>query len=786
MNPPIETASSKPSDDRIVMAGIVGALRCFAITICLLLSNSAKGAAGDITGIEIETNGWVAKVYIEAFAGTNHGRFFNGFATNNALTASNGFRIDLVSMGFDSTGTATTYSRSVYGTKLLRLVTPNEALASVFTNGTAGCMYRVALNDYIYDLDSNVVATITSAAFVNTNNAAQCVGASGIPVTNSSAQVHSKAIARYTWPGWNRETNSTMRLRMVGFHSSAQWGRPLVCVKFIVTDESGDAVTNIQTQMQIDRSLPDIFPTGEYIADIPLASFTQGDNLRCDFIAYPWIGDSASVMDTTLNEYVWPTAKPASITNLCDKNNAYSDWIAVVGAAGAAPRVTNVAPALVNSAHYFGTIAAANDQLAASNTTSYSHSDSGGTYIYVRTGVSNFAGATVGSNVVPRAWVTVLNYPGDSVSLTNDVGTDGLNGRVSIKGIRLAFPGTTIPFSGATSQKLWLNQCTIDSPGAGPFQGTEMWATHCTVTNLVQGFRASTLINNEWWNVRGCNLDGFNKTLLVQLCMGNYHPNTNGPDYRVVFDLVGQGAAHDLQICYNNYFGGMSVGGGSEGFCVGNRAFVISNGLAVVQNVIERTGAAAAPCAQIASIGSMASTNILDWGTLYEGERIADFGSSGSETTAVSRDKWSHKGSVKALTGVKKDSNTPTDVDRIDNWTVMNQVGGVGNVFVECRVNAAVGAFPPEFAGMNCNHPGILSTTSTNVINYMRHTDRKAYDGSGVAAAGGGNYRLLSDSPGFLLKCDWILPFDMDGVYRGQIDPPGPYASGNVKKGAFF
>lgn len=755
------------------------------LAILLLCAPRAFGAAGDITGIEVETNGWVVRVWVAGpHAGTNDGRFFNGFATNNALTASNGFRIDLVSMGFTDTGAATTYSRSVYGTKLLRLVTPNQAIASVFTNDTVGCMYRVALSDYIYDLDSNTVAAITSAAFVNTNNAAQCIGASGITVTNSSAQVHAKAIARYTWPGWNRETNSTMRLRMVGFHSSARWGRPLVCVKFIVTDESGDAVTNIQTQMQIDWSLPDIFPTGEYIADIPLAGFTQGDNLRCDFIAYPWIGDSASVMDTTLNEFAWPTSKPASITNLCDKNNAWGNHIGVVSlAVGAAPRVTNVPPAQVDPAHYFGSTAAANDQLAATNAQLNGHTTAGGSYIYVRTGVTNFSGATVASNVIPRCWVTVKNYPGDSVSITNESGTADLSDRVKIEGIRLAVIGTRIPFSGC--QKLWLNQCTIDSPGAGPFQATEMWATHCEVTNLVQGFRASTLINNEWFNVRGCNLDGFNKTLLVQLCMGNYHPNTNGPDYRVVFDLVGQGAAHDFQICYNNYFGGMAVGGGSEGCDVGNRAFVISNGLAMVQNVIERTGAAAAPCAQIGSIGALASTNILDWGTIYVGERIADLGSSGSETTAVSRDKWSHKGSVKDLTGVKKDYNTPTDVDRIDNWTVMNQVAGAGNMFVECRVNAAVGTFPPEFIGLNSNHPGILST-STNTVNYPRFTDRKAYDGGGVATAGGGDYRLLSHAPGFLLKCDWLLPFDLAGRYRSAIDPPGPYVAGNVKKGAFF
>lgn len=348
----------------------------------------------------------------------------------------------------------------------------------------------------------------------------------------------------------------------------------------------------------------------------------------------------------------------------------------------------------------------------------------------------------------------------------------------------------------SSCQKLWLDKCKINSASLGPFQATEMWATHCAVTNLRQGFRASTITDNQWFNVRGCNLEGFTNTILVQLTMGNYHPNTNifsaGVDgYRVVFDISGQGAAHDFQICYNNYFGGIVQASGA-GFDVGTQAFVVSNGLAVVQNVIESCGAAAASVAQIASAQTRNSTNVIFWNNIVLGERIADVGSSGSENQSVYREKWSLKNNIMDLSGIKKDFNTTTSILRIDNWDLMNMVDCSGNIFVECRVNAAAGTFPPEFSGLNSNHPGggtplgAGSSAFTNVVNYPRFVDRKAYDGAGTIAAGGGKYRHFSDAPGFQLETDWLIAFDQEGFNRSAIDPPGTHSSGHVKKGGFF
>jgi hypothetical protein len=72
-----------------------------------------------------------------------------------------------------------------------------------------------------------------------------------------------------------------------------------------------------------------------------------------------------------------------------------------------------------------------------------------------------------------------------------------------------------------------------------------------------------------------------------------------------------------------------------------------------------------------------------------------------------------------------------------------------------------------------------------NRVGFYRFTDYRAYDGATVGS-GVGNYRILSDSPGFKVQQDYLILFDLDGFPRSQIDPPGAYSSGNVKKGAFF
>lgn len=760
-------------------------MKLLITSLLLLMTVSAKAVFTNTVGLEVETNGWILRATIGGDAagsiGTN-GNFFGGFATNNSLTSTTALALTVTSMGYTN-GAAIQVQRTVYGTKIIRSPFPMQNTNDIQFQDTGGTnvVFRISLSDFIFQKDSNIVATALGGWLSGTNgNFTNVAAITARAVTNSSVQAYPKAIAKWSWPGWNREIGSTMKLRAVGFSWSASVqtnGQPLDCMRFIGTDESGDAVTNTVTTMTLDAPGQDIFPTGEYVGILSQSAWASLDAIRCDFQAFPRIGDSDAVLDTTLNLYAPPL--PASITNLCDRLNVYTDKIAVVGTAGASPAATNVAPALVSTANYFGSIAAANDSLSVSNLNAHAHGDSGGGLIYIKTGITNFAGATVSSNRVPKAWVTVLPFPGDTnIYLNGDTGTDDLNDLVKVQNIRLQFASTTIPFS--SMKRLWLDQCTIASSGSGPFQAGEMWTTHCVVTQLTQGFRASSIVNNQFFALRGCNLDGFDNQLNAPLVIGCYHPTLYGRNYKVTSDVSsGQGSSPEFGIWYNNYFGGFASDGAASVVNLGDN-IGIGAGMAIIQNVFE-VATNADSSFNICSRNTLQFTNILLWHNVWVGKRIAGVGYNDSGAAPAYRYQWEGLNSIYDNTGFKSDEHTTGDGARIGNWPVMWQVGWAGNMYVESDTTGAdaPGSFNPIFNGLNSYHP---VGSGTNETFFPRYIDRRSQGGAYSTPPSGGNYRLRRNSPALLQTVPYVMSFDQGGTPRNSGNNfPGAYVFGHVQ-----
>lgn len=738
----------------------------------LLAPATLFGAAGDITAVNVEANGWVLNA---TFEGPTNGTFAFGFGTNNSISGSEKVILTVTSPGFDSTGMSNAVTRTVYGTKQLRLPYPQNTVNDVITNDSAGtCEIRVALSDFIYSGDTATFSILSG--LYGGNNAA-----SGTATINST-RTYPKAVANWTWPGWNRETGATMRLRAVGFHQSADNGQPLACMKFIVSQTNGVSVTNTVASMTVDRTLSDAIPTAEYLSDFILSVFTNytsgGDDglLRCNFEAYPRIGDSTAVLATTDSSTFTPLA--ATLTNLCDRLGTYSTFIAVVdpAATDANGAATNCAPENVNSGHYFLSIGHAAVHLQGSNNAFCGHNDAGGGIIYVRSGITNYTGATA-TTTTPAAWLLIQPYPGDTVSNLTTSLTAGYASHLT-KLYQMKVGGSGNLFY--TGSGLWLDQCTIESTASLLFRSALLHLTDCNIPTLSQGIKYSTglmpslIRGNSFGNL----LDDCSP---VQTWIANVMTSNDlcvlAVDMNAMTTPVPQGV-----IIYNNRFN-FHIASGSH--LLGHGYYDVDyRGVAIVQNLFESsTNNTSSLCAY--GMANKTITNMLWWHNVFTGQRT-DLCYNWSTATNAVRTQVQLLNNLMDDYNLKTDSTSTADTDCTNNWEQVWAVSWQGNLFAEVT-NAA--AAPKDFLNTIAGGFAGLETIENTVISsvfYPRYIDRQSYDGATGNWPGNGNYRVHSDAPQQLLRTRWVLPYDLEGNARGRLDPPGAYSSASPRKGGGF
>lgn len=734
----------------------------YLLSIFLALAPLWAMGAVTIKQANVESSGWVLNVTM----GSNdtNGGFNFGFGTNNS--GASAIVLSVTSPGYDDTGATNTITRTIYGTKQLRLSYPNQSLNDCTASG-ADVIIRMALSQCTFSGDSSI--TMTSASNWYSNNVP---ATNAMTVVNNSTAAYPKCIANWTYPGWQLVGNP-MRLRMVGFHQSAVNGRPLACVQFIVQDTHANKTTNTVTSMTIDRTLPDAVPTGEYIADVSTTVFTNLDLLRCDFIAFPRIGDSTAVFDTTANTYSQVTPMPAAITNTLDRvGRAYTAAIAVVDAAGsdANGRVsTNTDPTAIGSGQYFLSIAKAANQIQATNNNApFSHNDVGGGIIYIKGTITNWMGASSTYGVTPSVWVTITNYPGDTVSLTTALG----NGNMGSGSGRLKLAGITISSGNLffNTEALWFDHVIWNSAAASAIQATEkaIYLTHSTISNM-----ATTMAINSapFALIRGNDLSGMSKKTLFYTMIGNSRRGTNGTGFSIVGDLGGQAAPlNEYGILYNNYIAGI-INPASTSVDL-RSAFGLTNGMAIVQNVFEYcTNGLDGFNACLAD--GLNYTNLLMWYNDWLGQKTSVAYNWSANATAW-RVHFSDKNSIYDQRDYKDDINPTGNAARIGSWMYGFGVNVSGIASVQITNIGVANPFPVEFVGLNGFEP---VTGTVNPRDYIQFVLRKSYDGVINAPMGGGDYHLRRASPVALLNVELLLPFDLFGRPRTALNNvPGAYA----------
>lgn len=740
------------------------------IAALLLLPFMAR-AQVQINSFDVLSQGWAVRWYV-TIQGTN-GTFVAGLGTHNKLPENPMLYIEFDDIG-SSTNGPTVYSRRSYAQKIVRRPYPDQDINDIFSLGDGVVTFVTSMNERISQESSNLLAYARAGAFVLTNasgvSTSSTIAGFAFTGTNSSSASYAKAKVKMNWIPFQRIQTAT-EIPFVGSgHVPFRWPirNPFAYASVVTVDETGNMTSNNVSQMRIDWSLGETIPTAEVPALIQPTNFVQGEYLTTTITVHPWLGGEAA-------------AASLSFTNLCDRTGAYSKLSAVVDLSGVdangRPQY-DTAPTATASNLYFASINGACSFGAMSNNVIHGHNDVGGMLVYVRSGVTNFTGASAGVGGVPKSWVKILPYPGDSVSITNRSGAGDISDKVWIEDITLAVDIASItPFS--SIDHLAFKNVTFNSATAAPIQNcTNVYVHGGRVIKYVAGFAPFTTQPTHFRLVRGVDVSGDLRVNLFDNWVGNYATTTNA--MQLYSDTLTFAQRTDVPCLYNNFLPNFAYAG--DCITVGKN-FGLTNGAIIANNLFtfHNTNEAAT----LTFIGTAEGHGYYDidvYFNTWEGKRTG-FAYCTDSNSVSPREGWSWCGNILPVFGMKSDTWLDPGPSGLltNNWMMMNGCWWREWARTDEALDQAAGTIWQDFSGLNC----FYSTTGpgyTNVINISRFVSPNHQIGNKIKTTGGGDYNYLADSPMHGLVETPCWPYALDGRPRAYGSPPGAFVGGNPRQ----
>ena len=604
-----------------------------SVVACVALCSSSFGQT--ISSPTVNANGTFSiQVSTLSTGGTYN---FNWGTNNDPRTSTPTVVLTVSSPGYDDTGTATTVTRTVYGSCPLR--NPWSTGGAQFTkqeSGTAPVTLTFALSDEIYSSDT---ATVTIGARFYTQGVASNALAS-TSVTNNSTLSYPKVVGNWSMPGYDKIGN-TQTLRFVAFQKFGQQFRPVRCIKFTSTDAHSNSATATVLRPTFDKSFGDAQAVNEYIGQLNTSGFTQNDVVTSNAKCYPWIGDSTSVLDTSTG-----TAPPSPLVGpqkyVCDKGGTYCTAFAVVDyingndtGASAGTLSTNYTTCLP-----FKTIGKAVDSIrAANNSGTYgaTHNDAGGGTIYLldNAGAANthyWLGTAPTAGSSPVCNLLIAGYPGKTRAncVISNYGTSSTIGTsaalVKLQGVKISADNGGGVFSGALSGQYWFDNCEFNigtNNGPTVYQVGLYHVTRSLISAWPNGLVPYSNVNCSTGILRGCTIPATSLSLTIRpyTAIGNYKSAVS--DVGHFSDLVVAGGCPqhtNTVVAFNRW----TYGSASASLLGLRQGYAESNGLAVVQNIFEAVTGTNTPLFQVAADGSTTygpTSNVILWGNVIVGQR---------------------------------------------------------------------------------------------------------------------------------------------------------------------
>jgi hypothetical protein len=722
-------------------------------------------AAGDILACRFasaaEHNGFVAEIDIDSLG--VGGTYAFGLTGNND-PASAKVVFTVTSPGYTAAGASTTITRTVYGTQWVRKAYPDEATANE-TDAGATLTVRVALSDFVYAGDT---ATVTVGAGFYTESATPTASITDLAVTNNSTLTHAKVIGRWAWPAFERVTDDFL-LEAVCLHRHPGVQKPVACVVFEVTDGTATEYATVTDMTVSTRAGVGAAADNKvlvYAATIPIASFTQGAVLTCNFTAYPWVGDADAVLESA-SGITPPDERLTPLLLLCDKNETYGGGVCVVDSvngqastaatwvyANQAAAEAGYTSANTNSYNTIGRAAAA---IKAYNNANLSRNEPGGGTILL-TGTHDWPGTTNASTLgAQNTWLTITRHSGTAraSAIVNGVSTSGINAqRIKFSDVTLFANGATEAIRGTsqTTDVNWIDQCALDLTGTTSSQlGTWLLghATRNEITALSGGLQGTSANRAPYALVRG-NV-GLNASpgsvASLYAHLGNY-------GLRAVFQSVGNASGHAIS---DNAIGAFNahyaLGNATAWHNIGTDTEV-THGIAFVQNLVERL--ANDNWAMEVDGDGAASRNVLYWHNTMAGARMG-MGYNDIGSVAYLHTLYSLRNNVLEEWANKDDTFGTPNAARTGAWPVGYNVGAVGNHRLE---NGGTTEYEGEFIGLH---------SVSDPLSTWAFVDNAAGDaGGGGDGTGNGDYHLDVSAEGYdLIPAGFaILPYDLEGTAR--------------------
>jgi hypothetical protein len=707
----------------------------------------------DVSTVTINTDGFSADIKFLAMAAG--GTYSFGLGTGND-PANLKIVFTVTKPGYTNAGAETTHVRTIYGVPTIqpsvgafRKIYPDDETPNETTSGS-DVIIRIALSDYIMDLDT---ATVSIAAGFYTQGGNPSNATTDHAVTNDSDITYAmnKIKGDFAYPYQKYVARGNFLVEFCAFHSSG-----IACVIFNIADEHSHNVSYTVTSMTTS-TLPDYNKVLVFAQTVNVSTLTTTDLLTVKAVAYPNDGNSTNILDTNDAVYSFPTTHYTNCMVRLYKSGEYGYTVVdpVNGNDTTGTVYSSQGAAEAGSACL--SIAGALDKLQTYHNSNYSRNNAGGGIILCTEGTIN-NNSTNGGTLTE--WVTVTRI---STATKNNVIVvpaidDALN-PAYIRFYDVKLQSTSNDWKQGAGKYWCMESCTLNTTS---YSGTLSLYTcdyavalFCTGTYSGAFYEYSTT-TCRWHIIRGNNIS----TTYNNACRGGIVIGNNG------ITFIERSAAQHIDMegsvfAFNTYYGPLESGIILIGEANLN---AFTQGVAIVQNVIERHGSKTAPLVKIgAAASNMEVSGVLIWYNTFVGGRsnLAYNGLAGG-TPPYPRKCWSIK------------NNFFAEQYQEGDWFVENagytgglavgyNVGSSSNHIRTAEPDRSMGEFPTGLYGI---YGSAVTPLEAEFV------DDLSADGGDT---GGGDYHLTASSPGATIVPTPLLPYDIGGATRHSAGATGAW-----------